>query len=379
MSPAWWGVVARNAAASPLFHWPSKPLFAWFSRYRSACRSSQYCMRSSVEGQPPRLPAPVLPIQSKPPLHLWTPFCLCPPCWSVRSVCFWVKLRSWYVTPEKIESSSSPYLFPPGLMCLINLETRRGFSRARTGCIKHFSKLSAVGSPGRASSITGMCGASNECCCDTLRIIFGQQWSCSRQRCAWAVLYSNARAAKLHLRSQALVYLMGQVNVVIHLVAGPHRQTSDFWTGFVLFHLVNTYFMLYHLKVRRFFLPALSSTPSVTPTYRGPPFAEAAIMLSFRYQTAARFDLSGPALFVVPITRKCTQSNGFGWDGGKNIPQCRTPFGLSRASSSALLGIPERYIHPPRLRIQPPPTTFSNRRRASRCLVRRSLLRSCHR
>ena len=65
----------------------------------------------------------------------------------------------------------------------------------------------------------------------------------------WAVLYSNARAAKLFLRSQTLVYLMNRVCVAIHAFAVPHPSTGGFWTGFAFACLFHVVVALYQLKV----------------------------------------------------------------------------------------------------------------------------------
>ena len=65
----------------------------------------------------------------------------------------------------------------------------------------------------------------------------------------WAVLYSNARAAKLFLRSQALVYLMNRVHEAIHAIARPHSNTSNYWTTFALTTLFHVVFGMYRLKV----------------------------------------------------------------------------------------------------------------------------------
>lgn len=66
----------------------------------------------------------------------------------------------------------------------------------------------------------------------------------------WAILYSNVRAVKLFLRSQALVLLMGQVNAVIHALASPKAKTNDEWVSFAFVLLFGIFCGLYQLKVR---------------------------------------------------------------------------------------------------------------------------------
>lgn len=70
----------------------------------------------------------------------------------------------------------------------------------------------------------------------------------------WAILYSNARAAKLFLRSQALVFVMSMVLFIIHAIASSEAKTGEYWATIAFSCIVTPLFWgMYDLKVRMVF------------------------------------------------------------------------------------------------------------------------------
>lgn len=73
----------------------------------------------------------------------------------------------------------------------------------------------------------------------------------------WAILYSNARAVKLFLRSQALVFVMEEVNLLVVAIASSKAKTTEYWATIAFACIFSSFFSLYNLKVRMVFF----STP----------------------------------------------------------------------------------------------------------------------
>lgn len=92
----------------------------------------------------------------------------------------------------------------------------------------------------------------------------------------WAVLYSNARAAEIFFQSRVMVFVMGQVNLFIHVIASSKPKTMEYLATIALYNAFGAFCSLYGAKVRTFsqhsvccFLP-LHSTPRFGPEQAAP-------------------------------------------------------------------------------------------------------------
>ncbi|CAM9962114.1 unnamed protein product [Ectocarpus sp. 4 AP-2014] len=65
----------------------------------------------------------------------------------------------------------------------------------------------------------------------------------------WAVLYSNARAAKIFFQSRVLVFVMGQVNLFIHVIASSEPKTMEYLATIAFYSAFFALCSLYGIKV----------------------------------------------------------------------------------------------------------------------------------
>ncbi|CAM9605084.1 unnamed protein product [Ectocarpus sp. 8 AP-2014] len=65
----------------------------------------------------------------------------------------------------------------------------------------------------------------------------------------WAVLYSNARAAKIFFQSRVLVFVMGQVNLFIHVIASSKPKTMEYLATIAFYSAFGAFCSLYGVKV----------------------------------------------------------------------------------------------------------------------------------